>query len=830
MKLSAYFVFILLVSACSGPSKVTPPVKTEADVAKTKSPSPTRTILFIGDGMGVGAVSGTAYLNDKKLQMLEMPEFGWMSTHSYEFMTTDSAASATALSTGEKTHFNGVSVTPGTKDIEETEPSHHLESFFEIAKKKGLGRGVVSTSRVVHATPAAFYAHRSTRKSYEKIAEDMVNSDLDVVLGAGWKYFRSRKDGLDLVSKLKESGYDYFESPEDLEAFEATSKKAVGLFYKGDMPFIVDEKRTVSLPKMVDSAIKILDRGHPEGWVLMVEGSFIDWCEHAMRANCTFMETKDFDDAIGVGRRYAKTRAQNDTLIVATADHETGGLSIIDPPYAKRFSDRIDKASLDATPIKNFGLGSFLSPKKVAPENKELIATFGSMSVASNLVWAEKGRFYAAHTANFVPIFAEGPTAEYVSKSRDNATLGLRLKEVVSGNQTGQRGAPNSETPKNIVLFIGDGMGIPSVTVGFYDNGKSHMMSLDEHGIVVPQASDRLVPDSASTASSLSTGQLHKRGELAFSDADPTPETIIERAAKSGKSVGIITTVEITHATPAAFYAHQSSRNKTKEIAKDLLNFETRTGKKIDVLLGGGHTIIAPHISALEAQGYEVSQSWPPKSKGPIIGVFAPGALPNMTEKKTKKTGIPTLAEMVSFAIDGLSKNEKGYVLIIEGGQIDHLLHEFRNSELMAEIDEFDNAISVAAKKVDAQTLIVVTADHDHTMSVLDNHYAFETGRCGAAKRCGGKYTYTDQMTSFKTSELQGKYTPKVILQYAWLIRAAQDPVPGKGHTPTIKGSHSANFVPLFARGPGSEYLRGFQTQVQVGQRLNAFVDPKADF
>ncbi len=819
MRICSYFFFVSFVFACSGTPSPTPALVEKkvatASIPKTKTPS--RTLLFIGDGMGVGAITGTAYVADKKLQMLSMPEFGWMSTHSHEFVTTDSAASASAMATGQKTHFNGVSVTPGTTIENETQTERHFETFFEIAQKKGLGRGIVSTSRVNHATPAAFYAHRSYRRSYEKIAEDLVDAELDVVLGAGWKYFRARKDGQDLIAKIKNAGYDYFETPTELKKFTKESKKAMGLFYEGDMPFMVDEERVVSLPQMVNSAIEILDRGHPEGWVLMVEGSFIDWCAHAMRAKCTLTETKDFDDAIAVGRAYAKSRVENDTLIVATADHETGGLSIIDPPLAKRFSDRIDAKTMKTRPIDAFKVGAYFTPFLKALDQPKLVTAFGSMSTASKMVWAKEGRFYAAHTANFVPIFAEGPSSQYVTGSRDNATLGHRLKEIIGSAQFKEEVRSNKD-PENIVLFIGDGMGIPAVTLGYYAEGKSNMLSLTEHGIVATQSSTALVPDAAATASALATGHLNEPGEVI-----ENPETIIERAAKSGKSIGIITTAGITEDTPAAFYGHQETHRSPDAVMNDLLNFKTKNGKNIDLLLGGGFKHISALNKVLEDQGYEISQTWPPKTTGPIIGAFSPGVLPNMTQRTSKNTTIPTLSEMVDFAINLLSKNEKGFVLVVESGQIDSLTSELRNSELVPEIAEFEKAINLAEQKVDAETLIVVTADHAHTTSILDNHYAFESGRCGAAKRCGGKLEFADQEVTFPKSDLQGEYIPRVILQHAWIVRSAQNPKSAKER---IIESNSANFVPLFAKGPGADSLRGFSTQAEIGKRLKGFVNP----
>ncbi len=777
-------ILFLFVFSCSNTTQGQKPTRLNLD-GQAKKEKVERVILFIGDGMGVGAIGGTQYLADEKLQMLSMPEFGWMSTHSYEFVTTDSAASASAISSGEKTHFNGVGVRPGTSEKEEEDPAHHLESFFDLAKSKGWGRGIVSTSRVVHATPAAFYAHRKTRKSYDKIAEDLLTADLDVVLGAGWKYFRERKDGRDLVAELKAQSYDYLEDPLQLDAYTKSSRKMVGLFYKKDMPFLADEKRTISLPEMVNSAIKVLDRGHPEGWVLMVEGSFIDWCEHALRPGCTFKETKDFDDALALGRRYAASRSQNDTLIVVTADHETGGLSIIDPPFAEEFSKQINPdEGIQTTAVQSFEMGSYFNPEMATIYDKRIVTNFGSMSAASAMVWKKKGRFYAAHTANFVPIFAQGPGAKFIAQSRDNATLGRRIKSVLVEEGAFSARPKKKEKPKNIVLLVGSGMGIASLTYGYYANGSSAAMELEEHGIVAPQFSKRIIPTGRSTLGALCQSEK---------------KDLIQHAIDQGKSVGIITG-DMDKSSIHAFHS-------PKSVGAKLINLTTKYPKGIALVFGESLSPIDLH--QLKKPGYDIQRSWPPQeSEKAIIGIFS-----------TK----PSLKETLGFAISHLEKNEKGYLIIAEFKGVDARLSTFELSALLDELSEFDDALNMAKAKVTKDTLLLFTANYDHTMSVLDNHYAFVNGRCGATKRCGGEYHYDEldvlDREGFGRKDLQGDFEPKIILQYAWLIRAAQHVVGYK--SPKIAAYPSANFVPLFAQGPGAELFRGFHKQQDIGKILN---------
>ena len=197
-----------------------------------------------------------------------------------------------------------------------------LSSIMEIAHKNGLATGVVSTSAITHATPASFVAHNSGRGNYEDIAKDFLNGTVDVFIGGGENHFRSRKDGNDLTIKLKEQGFSVVYTLNDLKNTEST--KLAGLLAKEHMPKESDGRQG-ALEEMTLKAIETLSK-NKNGFVLMVEGSMIDWGAHEQNIDYVVSEMIDLDKAIGVAKEFAST--DKNTLVVVTADHETGGLTL----------------------------------------------------------------------------------------------------------------------------------------------------------------------------------------------------------------------------------------------------------------------------------------------------------------------------------------------------------------------------------------------------------------------------------------------------------------------------------------------------------------------
>ncbi len=850
------------------------PVPTQQ--AEQANQSPKRIILFIGDGMGVGAVTAATYANGQPLRMLSMPHVGLATTHEYEFITTDSAASATALSTGHKTHFEAVSVQPGTSEADEELAERHLKSVVQFAQEAGLRTGLVATTRITHATPAAFGAHRNHRKSYENIALDMSRAGIDVLLGAGSKNFDARDDQSDLFVGMEEQGYVIARTAEEIAgAQQSGATKLIGLMHPSDMPPVLSGERAMSLAEMTKAAIETLDRDNDAGFFLMVEGSMIDWGGHDTNGVTVIAETLDLDEAVGVALDYASTR--HDTLVVVTADHETGGMNVLDPAYVNMYVDalggqeKVDRSV--ALPVGEDGVQPkspstsqhiALGVKNVADvrevtENeaagqrysfgpqelvdRRLTTDFGHLSIASRPYWKSGSRFSASHTAAMVPIFATGPLAASVAAVRDNADLGQRLIDIVSENNSSVVKTPALATntakdlvrPKNVILLIGDGFGVDVLTAAYYVNGSLEMLSMPVRGLVATHGTDRVVNDSAATATALASGHRTRSGAVGMAPLDgklASVESVLEVAELRGLRTGFVTTTPVTHATPAAFYAHAADRSQVNIIASQLIDFRERIAGSdgIDFVAGGGAKSLGnAGISALLASGMSVETRWSDSVENkeqPIVRLLAYGGLPPAAERQGEDSVIPSLARMTRTAIDVLDKDQRGFFLMVEGGQIDWALHGLdRGQHLIDEIVDFDGAVQAALEyaRRDGNTLVIVTADHDHTLSVLDNHYMFAKGRCGAAKQCGGPFdvpmlpiasSQIQRNEGLSDSALQGDFAPPTIfLQYSYVVTAANQ-------VKRITGAHSANFVPLFAEGPGAALFGGFQDQPDIGRLL----------
>jgi alkaline phosphatase len=284
-----------------------------SDSKLEKSSRPKNIIIFIGDGMGVAQLYAGMTVSKKSFSLEKFPYSGLSKTFSADNYITDSAAGGTAIACGIKTKNGMIGVTPDGNPV---------SSILEIAHKNNVGTGVISTSSITHATPASFIAHNSGRGNYEDIAKDFLNGTADVFIGGGEDHFRTRKDGVDLTVELKNKGYDVVYNIEDLKKTE--SSKIAGLLAKVHMPK-ASEGRAGMLEEMTKKAITTLNR-NKNGFILMVEGSMIDWGAHEQNTDYVTSETVDFDAAVEVARAFAE--ADGNTLVVVTADHETGGMTL----------------------------------------------------------------------------------------------------------------------------------------------------------------------------------------------------------------------------------------------------------------------------------------------------------------------------------------------------------------------------------------------------------------------------------------------------------------------------------------------------------------------
>jgi alkaline phosphatase len=271
-------------------------------------------ILLIGDGMGLPDVYAAMTVSKDPLNIERCNIIGLQKTYSANNYITDSGAAGTALATGSKTRNGAVGVDSLGKPV---------KSILEIAEEHGLSTGLVSTSSVTHATPASFIAHQSNRDNYEDIAKDFLKTDIDVIIGGGYDHFAKRADKLNLIDSLRLRGYEVDTSMSQI--LNCASRKLAGFTSPLQNPYRL-KGRGDMLPGSSAKAIEILSKNE-KGFFLMIEGSQIDWAGHANAADTLIDETLDFDKAVGVVLDFA--RNDGNTLVIVTADHETGGVTIV---------------------------------------------------------------------------------------------------------------------------------------------------------------------------------------------------------------------------------------------------------------------------------------------------------------------------------------------------------------------------------------------------------------------------------------------------------------------------------------------------------------------
>ena len=282
-------------------------------VASAKEPQVKNVIFMIGDGMGLAQLYAGMTESEAPLALEEFPFTGISKTYSANSYITDSAAGGTALACGRKTDNGMVGVLPDGTPI---------YSVLHILAQKGMVTGVVVTSSITDATPASFVAHQPKRSMHEEIAVDFLLNTPEIFVGGGRKYFDERGDNRNLLTELTGKGYDVADNLDELR--QSKSSKIVSLLASDGMPSMLD-KRGDMLPLATEKAIEVLSK-HPKGFFLMVEGSQIDWQSHANKTEGVVAETIDFDNAVRKALDFA--RADGKTLVVVTADHETGGMSI----------------------------------------------------------------------------------------------------------------------------------------------------------------------------------------------------------------------------------------------------------------------------------------------------------------------------------------------------------------------------------------------------------------------------------------------------------------------------------------------------------------------
>jgi len=334
---------------------------------------PRNIILLIGDGMGVAQVTA-AKTAKGTLAMERLPVGGLLTTYCANAYVTDSAAGGTALACGEKTNKGMVGMRPD---------STAMTSMLDVAESANWATGLVAACKITHATPASFIGNVPSRKMDNEIALQMAEGQAEVLFGGGIENFvpstvpgSRRKDDLDLLGKLAQT-HQVITTVEEFNAM-GTPLRAVALLDSGHTP--TSDQRSVSLPALTAKALDILSQDK-DGFFLMVEGSQIDWECHDNNSEGAIREAVDFDNAVAVAMDWAE--AHPGTLVIVTADHETGGYALLDGSIEKK--------------------------------------TITAPHFATDY-----------HSGAMVPIFAYGPGAEHFGGIHDNTHVGKILKSIIT--------------------------------------------------------------------------------------------------------------------------------------------------------------------------------------------------------------------------------------------------------------------------------------------------------------------------------------------------------------------------------------------------------------
>ena len=439
-----------LLAACSAsadmPPPHAPPTPAEPEVrAPTSVPAvgerPRNVVLLIADGFGpasatmgrsAAAALGRPFALDAMLT-------GSVETSPTDGRVTDSAASATAYACGLKTYNGAVGMTPERRPC---------RTVLEAAEARGMATGLVATSRITHATPASFAAHVEQRAQEPEIAVQMMASGVDVLFGGGLQFFAGRPDGRDLLGDARADGWSVATDRAGFDALDAAP--AIALFGRGHMAYEVD-REAAEQPSVAEMTARALDllsaAGGDAGFFLMVEGSRIDHAGHANDPIGHLHDILAYDAAVGAALAWAEADGQ--TLVVSTADHETGGMTLArDGVYAwdpapllratasfEGMASAIERGGDPAETLRA-GLGVEALPDGAAEAVRAAFAAGDRASLSDLLDTlvsepAGVGWTTGGHTAVDVGLYAAGPGAEAFAGALANDAVGRALFEVL---------------------------------------------------------------------------------------------------------------------------------------------------------------------------------------------------------------------------------------------------------------------------------------------------------------------------------------------------------------------------------------------------------------
>ena len=414
-------------------------------------------IMVVADGMGPAYTTAYRYFSDNpQTSEVETTIFdkylvGSSSTYPDKVSgyVTDSAASATALSTGVKTYNGAIAV-----DVNK----QPLLTVLEQARKNGFSTGAVVTSQVNHATPASYIAHNESRRNYDEIANSYVDEKIngkvkfDVLLGGGWKYFI--REDRDLVSELKAQGFQYANDYGQLAQLDA-GKPTLGLFADVGLPYAMDDEKG-RLARMTETALRVLPEDKP--YFLLVEASQVDWAGHSNDIAAAMGEMQDLALTMASLEQYVSKHPN--TTVILTADHSTGGVSLgVNGDYFWKpetihqmkhspaviatqlmAEENVTKGLVDDLfnfELKNVefkavqkALHIYHEKKATLSERKALKIVEGPLKrivdVRTYTGWTTGG-----HTAVDVPVIAFGKHAEMFAGSQDNTDIAKKIFALI---------------------------------------------------------------------------------------------------------------------------------------------------------------------------------------------------------------------------------------------------------------------------------------------------------------------------------------------------------------------------------------------------------------
>ena len=366
---------------------------------------------FIGDGMGFTHVAAAeAYLAQERgvigmdpLGFTQFPVLGEATSFSASNIITDSSAAGTALSTGEKTRNGMLAIAPDSTTWQ-TSISYKIH-------EAGYSVGVMSTTPINHATPAAFFGHNIKRGNYYEIGKELPGTGFEFFAGGGL-YHPKGKEGNEEVSLwdlIAEGGYTLAYGYEDFQT-KKDADKIVLIQAEGSeeiCPYALGRPEgALTLSQIVESAITVLER-NPKGFFLMAEGGLIDWTAHSQDLAGTIFEVLDFDQAIAVANAFYE-RHPDETLIVVTADHETGGIALGRKGYTYDLTV-IDKIKNAAAPT---DVEQYMNDAK----------SIDSINVQARIGWTT-----TSHSGGPVPVWAKGVGAERFAARQDNTDIPKKI-------------------------------------------------------------------------------------------------------------------------------------------------------------------------------------------------------------------------------------------------------------------------------------------------------------------------------------------------------------------------------------------------------------------